>query len=136
VLPYLLDPADQAAGAFDLPLDVSLSSAEMRRHGREPMLVSRSNMRDLYWTPAQLVAHHTSNGCNLCPGDLLGTGTVSGPLPESRGCLLERTWRGTEPLTLPGGEARRFLEDGDEVTLSCPLAAALICAGRVAGSTR
>jgi fumarylacetoacetase len=71
----------------------------------------------VYWTPAQLVAHHTSNGCNLRPGDLLASGTVSGPTPESRGCLLERTWRGTEPLTLPTGETRRFLEDGDEVSM-------------------
>jgi fumarylacetoacetase len=108
----------------------------MRQSRLEPMLVSRSNLRDLYWTPAQLVAHHTSNGCNLCPGDLLGTGTVSGPLPQSRGCLLERTWRGTEPLTLPGGEERRFLEDGDEVSLVCPLAPALICTGRITDRPR
>ena len=117
LLPYLDDPADREAGAFDLPLEVHLSTARMRERGLSPMLVSRSNMRDLYWTPAQLVTHHTSNGCNLRPGDLLGTGTVSGASPESRGCLLERTWRGTEPLTLPTGEQRRFLEDGDEVCL-------------------
>ena len=90
----------------------------MRELEQPPDQVSRSNLRDLYWTPAQLVAHHTSNGCNLRPGDLLGTGTVSGAQPESRGCLLERTWRGTEPLTLPTGETRRFLEDGDVVELS------------------
>ncbi len=69
----------------------------------------------MYWSPAQLVAHHASNGCNLQPGDLLGTGTVSGEDATSRGCLLERTWRGSEPLSLPNGETRRFLEDGDEV---------------------
>ena len=69
----------------------------------------------MYWTPGQLIAHHASGGCNLRPGDLLGTGTVSGPTRESRGCLLELTWRGSEPLHLPGGETRRFLEDGDEV---------------------
>jgi fumarylacetoacetase len=98
-------------------LDVYLSSETMRERSMAPMRVSRSSMRDLYWTPAQLVAHHTSNGCNLRPGDLLGTGTVSGASPEARGCLLERTWRGTEPLVLTTGEERRWLEDGDEVTL-------------------
>jgi len=82
------------------------------------MAISRSNLRELYWTPAQLIAHHTSNGCNLRPGDVLGTGTVSRPTPESRGCLLERTWRGSEPLQLTSGEERRFLEDGDVVTIS------------------
>ena len=82
---------------------------------RHRYVVSRSNLRHLYWTIGQMVTHHASNGCNLRPGDLLGTGTVSGPTRESRGCLLELTWRGTEPLALPGGETRRFLEDGDEV---------------------
>jgi fumarylacetoacetase len=71
----------------------------------------------MYWTVAQLVAHHTSNGCNLQPGDLLASGTISGPSKESRGCLLELTWRGTEPIELPTGETRKFLEDGDEVIL-------------------
>jgi fumarylacetoacetase len=116
-LPYLTDRWDHSHGAFDIHLDLSITSAAMRSRGLAPMLVSRSNLRDLYWTPAQMVTHHTSNGCNLRPGDLLGSGTVSGPAPESRGCLLERTWRGTEPLTLPTGEQRRFLEDGDEVLL-------------------
>ena len=81
------------------------------------MRVSVGNFTSMYWTLAQLVTHHASGGCNLQPGDLLASGTVSGPDKESRGCLLERTWRGTEPLTLPTGEIRRFLEDGDEVTL-------------------
>jgi fumarylacetoacetase len=92
----------------------------------------------MYWTVAQLITHHASNGCNLRPGDLLASGTVSGPDKESRGCLLERTWRGTEPLTLPTGEARAFLEDGDEVTMSgyCDTDGARrigfgTCAGRV-----
>ena len=134
-LPYLFDERDQASGAFDQPLEVRLSSARMRAEGVEAMQVSRSNLRDLYWTPAQLIAHHTSNGCNLRPGDLLGTGTVSGPEPEARGCLLERTWRGTEPLTLPTGESRRFLEDGDEVTLTGDGGRA-VCAGIVAGTER
>jgi fumarylacetoacetase len=74
-------------------------------------------MRDLYWTIGQMVAHHTSNGCNLRRGDLLATGTVSGKEKHERGCLLELTWRGTEPIELPSGETRRFLEDGDEIIM-------------------
>lgn len=139
-LPYLHDALDQAAGAFDVQLELLLSSRAMREKGLAPMRVSRSNLRDLYWTPAQMLAHHASNGCNLRPGDLLGSGTVSGPAPESRACLLERTWRGTEPLTLPTGEQRRFLEDGDQVVLRGRCARegfATIgfgeCAGTVAG---
>ena len=116
-LDYLLDRADQAAGALDVTLEVSIASARMRSEGMTPMRVSLGSARDLYWTPAQMVAHHTSNGCNLRPGDLLATGTVSGPAPESRGCLLERAWRGTMPLELPTGEKRSFLEDGDEIIL-------------------
>jgi fumarylacetoacetase len=107
-LPYLASANDRA---FDITLEVSLRTEKMR----EPMLVSRGNFRDMYWTFAQLVAHHTSNGCNLLAGDLIASGTVSGTAKESRGCLLERTWRGTEPLDLPNGETRKFLEDGDEV---------------------
>ncbi len=114
-LPYLAGPAEQAG--FDVTLEVWLSSPAMRAAGAEPMLVSRGSFTNMYWTVAQLVAHHTSNGCNLQPGDLLASGTVSGPEKDSRGCLLERTWKGTEPLQLPGGETRTFLEDGDEVVL-------------------
>ena len=80
-------------------------------------MVSHSNLRDLYWTLAQMVTHHSSNGCNLRPGDLIASGTVSGPNEDNRGCLLERTWRGEQPLDLPTGETRAFLEDGDEVIL-------------------
>jgi fumarylacetoacetase len=117
-LSYLADASDQSHGGFAIELSVWLASARMREEGRDPHLVSTGQFESsVYWTPAQLVAHHTSNGCNLRPGDLLATGTVSGPTPESRGCLLERTWRGTEPLTLPTGETRRFLEDGDEVSM-------------------
>jgi fumarylacetoacetase len=117
-LPYLADASDRARGGFAIELSVWLTSVRMREEEREPFLVSTGSYESsVYWTPAQLVAHHTSNGCNLRPGDLLATGTVSGATPESRGCLLERTWRGTEPLTLPTGETRRFLEDGDEVTM-------------------
>ena len=81
------------------------------------MRLSRGNFRDMYWTVSQLVAHHTSNGCNLRPGDLLASGTISGPDKDARGCLLELAWRGTEPVSLPDGETRKFLEDGDEVIL-------------------
>jgi len=116
-LPYLDDAADQARGAFDIELEVFLSTRRMRDEGHAPYRVSTGNFATMYWTLAQLVAHHTSNGCNLQPGDLLGSGTVSGAAKESRGCLLERTWRGTEPLLLPTGEERRFLEDGDEVIM-------------------
>ncbi|MCS7079464.1 MAG: fumarylacetoacetase [Chloracidobacterium sp.] len=116
-LDYLLDETDQAQGGFDVTLEVELSTVRMREAGLPPMRLSQSRLADLYWTPAQMLAHHTSNGCNLQPGDLLGSGTVSGPTKDARGCLLELTWRGTEPLALPSGETRTFLEDGDEVVL-------------------
>lgn len=110
VLPYL-ENADR--DSFDITLEVWLRSKSMQ----EPMPVSRASFKEMYWTLAQMVAHHTSNGCPLRPGDLIASGTVSGPLKENRGCLLERTWKGAEPLYLPDGEKRLFLEDGDEVTL-------------------
>jgi fumarylacetoacetase len=116
-LPYLHDDANQRRGGVDITLEVSISSRRMRDERVAPHRVSRGSFTSMYWTIGQLVAHHASNGCNLQPGDLVASGTVSGPSPESRGCLLERTWRGTEPLALPTGELRRFLEDGDEVTL-------------------
>ena len=116
-LPYLTDEADQAGGGIDVKLEVLLSSARMRAEGQAPLRISQSTLADLYWTPAQLLAHHTSNGCNLQPGDLLGSGTVSGDAKEARGCLLELTWRGADPVQLPTGESRRFLEDGDEVIM-------------------
>jgi fumarylacetoacetase len=116
-LPYLLDQRDQERGAIAVELEVWLRSEAMRAMGREPVCLSRSRAAELYWTPAQLVTHHASNGCNLRPGDLLASGTVSGPARENRGCLLELTWRGRDPLELPSGETRRFLEDGDEVVL-------------------
>ncbi|MGI8958724.1 MAG: fumarylacetoacetase [Bryobacteraceae bacterium] len=109
VLPYL--QTDQPS-SFEITLEVWLRSAVMT----EPVLISRGHFRDLYWTLAQMVAHHASNGCPLRPGDLIASGTVSGPEKDNQGCLLERTWRGTEPLQLPSGEKHSFLEDGDEVT--------------------
>jgi fumarylacetoacetase len=116
-LPYLAHEDNEAHGGIDLRLEALLVTTTMRERGLPPHTVSRSNLRDLYWSLAQMVAHHASNGCNLQPGDLIASGTVSGPEKEARGCLLERTWRGTEPLALPSGEERRFLEDGDEVIL-------------------
>ena len=116
-LPYLADTAKAAAGAIDVRVEVLLRTARMREQQAAPARLSHSTLADLYWTPAQLVAHHTSNGCNLRPGDLLGSGTISGASPDARGCLLELTRRGAEPIELPNGESRRFLEDGDEVIL-------------------
>jgi fumarylacetoacetase len=116
-LPYLSDAGPEERGAIDVKLEVLLCTRQMRDEKRAGVRLSLSTLADLYWTPAQLVAHHTSNGCNLRPGDLLGSGTISGAARDARGCLLELTWRGTEPLHLPNGEERRFLEDGVEVTL-------------------
>ena len=101
----------------DVRLEVLLSSAAMRERGLAPTRVSFGTFADMYWTMSQMVAHHTSTGCNMRPGDLLGSGTISGPVKESRGCMLERTWRGTEPITLGDGTERKFLQDGDEVTI-------------------
>ena len=96
----------------------------MRTRGEAEFQVSQVDFAGaMYWSPAQLIVHHGSNGCNLLPGDLLGTGTISGRVPESRGCLLERTWRGSIPLLLPDGSERRFLDDGDEVSLRAHCAA-------------
>ena len=117
LLPYLFSDGNQADGGIDLTLEVLLRSALMRRDGVEPVRLSRGSLRDMYWTLAQLLAHHTSNGCNLRPGDLLGSGTVSGPQEGSQGCLLEITRRGAQSVELPSGEQRGFLEDGDEVIL-------------------
>ncbi len=114
-LPYLLHEDDQQHGGLDIQLEVLISTKETRASNTAPQRISRGNFRDLYWTIAQFVAHHTSNGCNFQPGDLLGSGTVSGPEKDSRGCLLELTWGGKEPLQLANGEKRSFLEDGDEV---------------------
>ena len=116
-LPYLLDPSDQEYGGLDLRLEVFLSSARMREAGVASACLSQANFRDLFWTMAQTLTHHASNGCSLRPGDLLASGTVSGPAKDARGCLLELTSRGKDPLSLPTGEQRRFLEDGDEVAL-------------------
>jgi fumarylacetoacetase len=116
-LPYLASDANLSGGGIDVVVDVAISSVRMREAGMEPVRLSRSRLADLYWTLGQMLTHHTSNGCNLRPGDLFASGTISGPTRESRGCLLELTWRGAEPLRLPNAETRKFLEDGDEVIL-------------------
>ena len=116
-LPHLDSEANRAAGAVDIRLEVWLRTARMREQGLPALRLSQSNALDAYWTPAQLVAHHTSNGCNLQTGDLLGTGTLSGAQPGQGGSLLELTAGGRQPLSLPDGERRAFLEDGDTVTL-------------------
>jgi fumarylacetoacetase len=116
-LEYLNDPIDQSLGAFDIELEVWIVTPSARAAGMPPHRLASSNTRHMYWTPAQLIAHHTSNGCKLRPGDLLGSGTISGPTVDSFGSLLETTSGGKHRITLPGGETRGFLEDGDEIIL-------------------
>jgi fumarylacetoacetase len=116
-LPYLRSEANESAGGIDIRLEVWMRSERMRREDAPPARLTTVRFTEMYWTLAQLVTHHASNGCNLRPGDLIASGTVSGSTKDSRGCLLELTWRGSDPLTLPTGEQRRFLEDGDEVIL-------------------
>ena len=116
-LPYLTDADDRERGGVDITVEAWLRTSRMRAARQESVRISRANARRLYWSMAQMLAHHASNGCNMMPGDLLGTGTISGPERDARGCLLELTWRGAEPLMLPNGEQRKFLEDGDEVIL-------------------
>ena len=113
-----LDSADtRSRGGLDLTVEVYLATARMRAESLPPLRLSRGSAADLYWTLGQMFTHHASNGCNLRPGDLFATGTISGAAKDSRGCMLELTWRGSEPLALPTGETRKFLEDGDEVIL-------------------
>ena len=116
-LAYLSDERDRERGGFDVTLEVWLRTAKMRSTGADAVQVSKGNLGDLYWTLGQMLTHHASNGCNLQPGDLLATGTVSGADEGSLGCLLEMTRRGAQQLELPNGETRKFLEDGDEVIL-------------------
>jgi fumarylacetoacetase len=117
-LPYLDSEFNRQAGALDIQVEAWLQSQRMRDANIAPMRLSRSNaLQAAYWTPAQLIAHHTSNGCNLQPGDLLGTGTLSGPQAGQGGSLLELSAGGRKPIALPGGEQRFFLEDGDTLTI-------------------
>jgi fumarylacetoacetase len=117
-LPYLLDEADQREGAFDIMMEVHIRTAKMRAAREAPHRLSHGAMTAMYWTIAQLVAHHSSNGCNLAPGDLLGTGTLSGASETSKGSLLELSHGGKQPIRLPNGESRTFLEDGDEIVIT------------------
>ncbi len=116
-LDYLSGEQNKKSGGFDVNLEVYIQTEKMRDENVEPFMLSRSNMKDLYWTIGQMLTHHASNGCNLNTGDLMATGTISGEGKDARGCLLELTWRGTEPIELPNGETRRFLEDGDEIIM-------------------
>ncbi|MGY4178672.1 fumarylacetoacetase [Bradyrhizobium sp. USDA 4518] len=115
-LDYLFDAADQSHGGLDVHLEVLLSTAQMRAANQPAAAILTSNAKYLYWTPAQMIAHHSINGCNLLPGDLIGTGTISGPSPAQLSSMLEFTAAGSRPAVLPSGERRGFLEDGDEVT--------------------
>lgn len=116
-LPYLDSAKMRAEGALDVRLELGIESTQMRAAQLPPTLVSQTSYRHAYWTVAQLVAHHTVNGCNLRAGDLLGTGTLSGPTLDQAGALIETTQGGKQPLTLGNGETRTFLEDGDAVVI-------------------
>jgi len=116
-LPYLHAEVDQQQGALSIELEVLIATAKMREQGIAPHRLSRVNFNTMYWTPAQMVAHHAANGCNLEPGDLLASGTVSGPAPDALGSLLEISQGGRQPIALPNSEARTFLEDGDEIVM-------------------
>jgi fumarylacetoacetase len=117
-LPYLDSLDERAHGALSVIVEVSLLTEAMRLTGESPALISRADFYEQYFTIGQIATHHASNGCALRPGDILGSGTVSNEQPESWGCLMERTQRGRSPLTLPNGEQRGFLEDGDEVIMT------------------
>ena len=116
-LDYLADENNEKFGGIDINLEVFIQTEKMRVENIEPHLLSRSNMKDLYWTIGQMLTHHASGGCNLQTGDLIATGTISGMEKSERGSMLELSWRGTEPIELPSGEQRRFLEDGDEIIM-------------------
>jgi fumarylacetoacetase len=138
-LPYLDSPQVRKQGGLDIELEVWLSTGALRRAGATAHRLSRSNARHAYWNIAQMVAHHTITGCNLQPGDLLGTGTQSGPNQEEAGSLLELSNGGKQPLSLPNGETRGFLQDGDTVIMRawCKRAgAARVGFGELVGSIR
>jgi fumarylacetoacetase len=116
-LPYLDSPANRSGGAFDIQLQVGLRTGRMLEAGQGDVQISRTSYRHAYWTVAQMVTHHTINGCNLQPGDLLGSGTLSGPTLDQAGALIELTLGGKQPVQLPDGDTRTFLQDGDSVVL-------------------
>ena len=122
-LPYLVSPADRKSGGLDIQFEVFLGTTAMRSNGAEPHRLSISNSLDLHWTAAQLVSYVSSNGAKVGPGEILGTGTVSGPEVEEAGCIIELAHGGQNPLALPGGETRGFLEAGDEIILRAHAAA-------------
>lgn len=137
-LPYLDAASNRDSGALDITLEVLLQTAKMRAAGEAPARLTRGNTTEAcYWTAAQLITHHTVNGCNLQPGDLLGSGTLSGPKPDEAGSLMELTLGGKQPITLPNGEKRTFLEDGDMLVMRgyCERAGAVrIGLGEVSGT--
>jgi len=116
-LPYLASPLDTKLGGIDLTVEALVRSEQMRAMGMQPFRLSRASFQSMYWTLAQMLAHHSSNGCNLRPGDLLASGTVSGAEAGTQGCLLEISQRGSKPIQLPTGELRSYLVDGDEIEL-------------------
>jgi fumarylacetoacetase len=116
-LPYLDSEANRQGGALDIQLQVGIQTAQMREAGQADAQICRTSYRHAYWTVAQMVAHHTVNGCNLQPGDLFGSGTLSGPTLDQAGALIELTQGGKQPVQLPNGESRTFLEDGDAVVI-------------------
>jgi fumarylacetoacetase len=116
-LEYLSSVVNENLGGFDVQIEVSIASQQMRNAGMEPETLAVTNMQNLYWTIFQMLTHHTSNGCNLRPGDLMGTGTISGPTDDALGSILEIAKRGATPVSLPTGEERSFLEDGDELIM-------------------
>lgn len=118
IMPHLNGKVDQQQGSFNIDLYAHLSTPQLREGRNGPVQITHTHLDNLYWTFAQMVAHHTSNGCNLRTGDLLGSGTVSGSADEARACLTELTNGGRDPLHLPNGETRTSLEDGDEIILS------------------
>jgi fumarylacetoacetase len=142
-LAYLSSEKDRNEGGIDLTVEVYIRSMLMREGRLRPSRLSTASLADMYWTAAQMLTHHTSNGCNLRPGDLFASGTISGPDKGSQGCMLELTKRGTEPVVLPTGEERKFLHDGDEIILRAYFqreGAARIglgeCAGLIVASSR
>jgi fumarylacetoacetase len=139
-LPYLSDPADRQSGALSIQLEVTLTTDKMRAAGLSPHILSRGSAdAAMYWSAAQIVAHHSSNGCNLQAGDLIGTGTLSTDSAGGQGSLLEISQGGKQPIQLATGETRSFLEDGDELTLKAWCEGAVRigfgeCVGRVVAS--